>query len=48
MTKDKGRGLVATKKLKKGDLLIVEKPIAWVIQEANLFLENKEIDIDAK
>jgi len=31
MTKDKGRGVFATKDFKKGDILIVEKPIACVL-----------------
>ena len=35
MTKDKGRGVFATKPLEKGDLLVVEKAVAEAKQDLN-------------
>jgi len=35
MTKNRGRGLFATKDIKKGEIIIVEKPIAWIIENSN-------------
>ena len=44
MTKDKGRGVFATKPIKKGDLIFTEKPIATGIMQAHQF-ESQFADI---
>ena len=42
MTKDKGRGVFASRDLRKGELLVVEKAVAEVIQDEQLHATTKK------
>ena len=42
MTKDKGRGVFASRVLKKGELLVVEKAVAEVVQDKQLHAITKK------